>query len=495
LTGDRVVGIFAFMRLRFSSLFWTMVLLGAWLLAMRAVYLNNYAGPPGTSLDSIGRIAAGSEQWMGIYLDGRKIGYSYRSIEPVGDGYALRDESLLKLSLAGTVQEIYVTSFVRVDSAFHLRVGTFSLYSGDYETTANAVVEDNEIEVSISGDSNRIARSPVDEPVTVPALLPYAIVDRGLVPGEYYLNTFDPLTLSTRPLSARLGTPTWTHLGDGYGKLYPITVNLSGLVSTMWIDSTGTVHKEEEPGGLLALAEDEKTATALPVEEIARFDLLRALAIPADRDMSDARDARGMRVRLNGIVPAFFDLDGDAQRVISTDPLVIVITPYRVEPSPPPDSSALAETPFVQPGDRRVREAAEQAVRDATDDVERIERIAGWVHDNIERDPTLSLPSAVEVLSHRRGDCNEHTVLAVAMCRSLGIPAVQESGLVASDDAFFYHAWPACYADGRWWRPDPTLGQKTSDATHIRLVVGGYDRQVQLVRALGSLEVEVQEVW
>ena len=42
----------------------------------------------------------------------------------------------------------------------------------------------------------------------------------------------------------------------------------------------------------------------------------------------------------------------------------------------------------------------------------------------------MSLPSALEVLKTRVGDCNEHTTLYVAMARSLGIPARIAVGLV-----------------------------------------------------------------
>ena len=63
------------------------------------------------------------------------------------------------------------------------------------------------------------------------------------------------------------------------------------------------------------------------------------------------------------------------------------------------------------------------------------------MHSIIEKKPTVSLPSALEVLKTRVGDCNEHTALYVAMARALGIPARIAVGLVYLRGAFYYHAW------------------------------------------------------
>jgi hypothetical protein len=38
---------------------------------------------------------------------------------------------------------------------------------------------------------------------------------------------------------------------------------------------------------------------------------------------------------------------------------------------------------------------------------------------------------------------------------------------------------------------DPTLGQFPADAAHLRLAVGGLARQIELIRLVGSLEMEV----
>ena len=110
----------------------------------------------------------------------------------------------------------------------------------------------------------------------------------------------------------------------------------------------------------------------------------------------------------------------------------------------------------------------------------------------LEKKPTISLPSALEVLRTKVGDCNEHTALFVALARSIGIPARINVGLVYVHGAFYYHAWPEVYLDegggrGLWLPVDPTLNQFPADATHLRLARGGLDKQAAILPFVGRL--------
>jgi transglutaminase-like putative cysteine protease len=127
------------------------------------------------------------------------------------------------------------------------------------------------------------------------------------------------------------------------------------------------------------------------------------------------------------------------------------------------------------------------------------ERLTRHVNAILEKKPTVSLPSAREVLRTRVGDCNEHTTLFVAMARALGIPSRISVGLVSVHGAFYYHAWPEVYlADGRsrgmWLPVDPTLNEFPADATHVRLARGGLDKQATILPLIGRLQIEIVEL-
>jgi len=82
-------------------------------------------------------------------------------------------------------------------------------------------------------------------------------------------------------------------------------------------------------------------------------------------------------------------------------------------------------------------------------------------------------------------------VLYVALARALGLPARTAVGLVYLNGAFFYHAWPEVWLGGDWVAVDPTFDQAPADAAHIRFVVGGLAQQVEIVRLIGRLGIDV----
>jgi hypothetical protein len=114
------------------------------------------------------------------------------------------------------------------------------------------------------------------------------------------------------------------------------------------------------------------------------------------------------------------------------------------------------------------------------------------VFQELEKKITVSVPSAVQILETRRGDCNEHAVLFVALARSLGIPARTAAGLVFRNGHFYYHAWPEVYLHG-WAAVDPTFGEVPADAGHIRFTVGGLAHQIELIHRIGNLRISVLE--
>ena len=112
---------------------------------------------------------------------------------------------------------------------------------------------------------------------------------------------------------------------------------------------------------------------------------------------------------------------------------------------------------------------------------------------------TFGVPSALQVLHTRSGDCNEHTQLFVALARALHLPARVAAGLVYVDRKFYYHAWPEVYIDegkgrGLWLPVDPTLNQFPADATHVRLARGGLDRQAAILPLVGRLKMTVVDM-
>jgi transglutaminase-like putative cysteine protease len=176
--------------------------------------------------------------------------------------------------------------------------------------------------------------------------------------------------------------------------------------------------------------------------------------------------------------------------------------PRDLRPGPAPADLPLFLRPeaFIESDAPEIRAEAQKAAGTGAPPPRlKAERLVRHVHAILEKKPTVSLPSALEVLKTRVGDCNEHTALYVAMARSLGLPARIAVGLVYLRGAFYYHAWPEVWVDesrgrGLWLAVDPTLNQFPADATHVRLTRGGLERQAAILGLVGHARLEVLDV-
>src|SRR4029450_6888158 len=136
----------------------------------------------------------------------------------------------------------------------------------------------------------------------------------------------------------------------------------------------------------------------------------------------------------------------------------------------------LRPEPLIESDAPEIRAEAQKATAGAVDTRARAEKLTRYVNGLLDKKPTISLPSAREVLRTKVGDCNEHTALYVAMARSIGIPARIAVGLTyvrGITGAFYYHAWPEVYIDeggdrGLWLPVDPTLNEFPADPPHSR---------------------------
>jgi hypothetical protein len=204
---------------------------------------------------------------------------------------------------------------------------------------------------------------------------------------------------------------------------------------------------------------------------------------------------------LTGVDLGGFELEGGRQRlrgdtlVVQQEDWTAIRPDYDELPFPRLEFlEYLAPEPMIQSDDEEIVREAERIsgwrAFGRNDPMRTAQRLTMGVHGMLEKQITFSIPNATQVLESRQGDCNEHTVLFVAMARALGLPARTAVGLVYLDGAFFYHAWPEVWL-GQWVAVDPTFGQYPADAAHLRFVTGGLAQQVEIVRLIGNLDIEV----
>src|SRR5262249_40316438 len=89
----------------------------AWGLQMGVLLRRAFAGTP-LALAADLASYTGQAQWRGIYYRGDKIGFSVGQTTPTEDGYEIREDARLSMTLVGATTAVRMTSSALVDRAF-----------------------------------------------------------------------------------------------------------------------------------------------------------------------------------------------------------------------------------------------------------------------------------------------------------------------------------------------------------------------------------------
>lgn len=464
-----------------------------------------------------------------LELGDQQIGFASSTVDTAGGAIRVEDMLILEVPALGALLRTTAKSTATLSRALRLQQ-VEATFDGDIGRFAahGTVIGDTLLTVLLvsgGGTDSQYTRVPLERPIVLPTLLALRLAFGGnFKPGRTHaIRVFDPLLLTQREVSVTIAAEStlvtadsadydstamaWVPVHFDTVRAFRIDQETDGMRSTAWIDAQGHTVRATSPVGFTI----QRSAFEIAYENFRRRDTARvahASATPRPGDViamtAIAAGARlrpsgltELRVRLHGVDPRGLDLESNRQR-FTGDTLVVrretraVLAPRYTLPATDRALRAfLAPEPLIQSTNPRIRARAKAIIARERDAARAAELLQRWVSGHVAKQVTASVPSAVQVLEQRRGDCNEHTVLYVALARAVGLPARAVAGLVYLDGRFYYHAWPEVYLGGGWFAVDPTLDQFPADAAHLRFTVGGLARQVELVRMIGRVTVEV----
>jgi transglutaminase-like putative cysteine protease len=486
----------------------SVLVLLAWIGTMGALVDREYLQPSPVNLATDLARYGPTAVWRGVYYRGEKIGFTVSQTARTEDGFELRENGRLQMLLLGQDTAATLRTVARVDRNFALRSFEFALDPGTGATEVRGRVEEQPgpkpyrlvLDITSAGATRSEVRELTEAPVMT-LNVARMLASGRLVPGtRHQWSILDPATLRHAPLTVAVGSRSIVRAAETVVPAFRVDMEFQGLRTTSWITDTGDIVREESPMGLITVRETPERARGLATSSRMQADLLRTAAVvPIMRQRIDEpRDVRRIRLQLDGAPLPQEDLDGAGQ---SADGNVLDIVDAQLLRPGPHDRAAgqyLSPEPLIESDAPEIKAEAERAVRGASTDRMRAERLTRHVNDLIDKKPTISLPSALDVLRTRVGDCNEHTALYVAMARAVGLPSRIAVGLVFMRGAFYYHAWAEVYVReggrGMWLPVDPTFNQFPADATHVRLARGGLERQVDVLPLIGRLRMTVLDL-
>jgi hypothetical protein len=498
------------------------VIIVAWLAGIALLIRREYFRPQYEKLAEAGMRITPGVVFYGVMQGDRQVGFASSTIDTAQTSLTVTDYFVADIPVGGKARRASARSNVTLSRALRVKQFDLSFESEGAPIKATGHVEgDSVLTLQLTSNGSQAApqRIPLTGPILLPTLVPLALAlgESPKVGKQYTLPVFDPSTMTPKQVTLDVrsestfvvddssvfdpATRLWHGIQPDTIKAWNVSASSTGAIGG-WIDEQGRIVATSQLGFTLKRLPYEvawvnwrnDTTQAVVTDD---RDILETTAIAANKRMD--RRVESLRVKLSGVDLTGFDLDGGRQHyngdVLIIDPLATNAMDARwaLPGKAPVDQKYLSAEPLIQSKDDDLFLLAYKVQNFQHDPKIVARQLNQWVHDSIADRVTFGVPSALEVMKTRVGDCNEHTQLYVAMARAIGLPARVAAGLAYVDGKFYYHAWPEVFL-GDWVGVDPTFGQFPADAAHLRFTIGGLERQTSLLRLMGNLKIDVLEV-
>lgn len=453
-------------------------------------------------------VAFAEETWLGIYMQGQKIGYSsYATFDGGPTGHpGKRTESLTVMDskMLGASLNLRVKSTTYLDSNGRTLQMMVEQESGGRKQTLDARFGPTTIQIDLDNGGSKTKRNiplPKDGAVlddAVTALLNGTQIPVGKKITFYVL---DPMTVS-------LVKNTATYLGKAKvsvgGKEFDsdeILIDDPRAATKVFMSSKGDLIKMEGPLGLEMIPEVKEVAMAVGggMADL-RKDIALATAIKTDKPIADPWKASFLKLHVTGL--ELDKMKSDEHQTVRKveEGWVIEVHPAISSGRSTIVASAKSQPAWTQPSlhipsdSLAFRQLAKKIIGKETAVIPAAKRVKEYVYSIMTPNAGIGvLRDASEVLKTKEGVCRDYAILTAALLRAGRIPAKVASGMVYAEGSFYYHAWVE-YWDGKHWIGlDSTRPESNFSATHVKIKDGSVEQAFQFF-VLDGARIEVVEV-
>lgn len=452
-------------------------------------------------------IASAEETFLGLYMQGGKIGWSSYSThpEPLDGKTVLRSDTktLMDMGLLGQSMKISIDSTTWSSNGKPLRM-SFTMSSGGRKQILLARFDSSNAEIDVN---NGGAKSHVSLPIPKDGLVtddPMTLmVSDKVAPGtKRKIYILDPTTVSfIRNDVVFKGSAKTTVKGKSVSALQ-IDILDPRASTTVFVSSKGDIIKAEGPMGIEMIPEPRTVAMNGKGGYHPSADLAFATSIKPDKQIKDPANLKGLKLKISG--RDLSALPSDAHQTVSKSGskwIVDVHPPQLSAQKAQSISSAAAQKPswtkpslHIPSDSEEFKTLAAYIVGEEKDSLKAAQLIQKYVNDQMHPNAGIGvLRDASEVLKTKEGVCRDYAILTATLMRAAGIPAKLASGLVSWNGEFFYHAWVEIWDGQTWVGIDSTTEDKQLSAAHVKLAEGNVDTAFAFT-FLERVKVEVLDV-
>ena len=443
----------------------------------------------------------GEESYLGLYIQGQKIGYvQSRTSTGKLDGVTVSrsdSKTVMDLGLLGTALRMTIDSSTWSVKGHPVRM-TFRQESAGRVQTMEARFQGARVRILNDNSGQKSAKilavpkGPiVDDPMT--------LVQGQGIRGAQRFYILDPTTTTFIENSVRLIGPA---TADVKGR--KVRATLAEIVdpratTRVYVDAKGGLVKAEAPMGIEMLPESKALAMKTTPGYTPNVDLAARTSIKPTPPLENPGSLHELRLRITG--PDLSKLPSDEHQTVAKDG-----ASWTVDVHPPTRDKGVSifaarqmKPQWARPGlnvpsdSAQFAKIARQVVGDRKTVVEAADAVQAWVYAQMTPNAGIGvLRDAGEVLRTKEGVCRDYAVLTAAILRAAGVPTRLASGLVTWDGTFYYHAWCEVWDGARWIGVDSTTPDRQLAANHVKLSDGSVEEAFTFT-FLDRAKVEVLE--
>lgn len=485
-------------RKRFNP--WITIVVTAVLAVLLGVLFKENYSPVVSEAEETLKVAhVESDDWFLIRMRGSYSGFGRSRQYKEGDRWVIRDDLNISLNIQGRIKPVRITSRSVVDKDYRLLSFDLTVRTGIVSFEQKGRVEGDTLVLtspdSLGGGEKRLRihkRPRISRSLGLPA--PLTDLEVG---DNFKIPIFDPIDGRKWEASIAVLEKMELQIGDRLVEAWKVNAIFRAMEVIMWVDEEGRLLKGRMPLGITVVRSDRKEIESMMRGVGDLPEMMTLSSVPTEGTIADPRNLGLLKVEIIGKSRVHIPSDNHRQtvkkNVVTIRRRPISKPSYSVPYERGDRNEYLESSRFIRSDHPDIVKKAKEIAGDEKDPAKAVRMINHWVFERLRKTPTPSVPDAYTVLVTRQGDCNEHSVLAAAFARALGIPARIDLGLVYLEDAFYYHAWNSYWDGNSWFTADALLDQMPVDATHVRLLTGDVDKHLNVITFLGKLEFKILE--